>query len=99
MNRKYLVASLIFLGGCATQLTTEGSSVRLVDDKDTCEYRGIVAGSNAWGTSTADDAEGAMNDLRNRAAAIGANAVYIMNIDSDKDSTTVVAEALICKFD
>jgi hypothetical protein len=99
VNKKYLVASLIIVGGCATQLTTEGSSVRLVDDKDNCEYRGIVAGSNALGVSTADDAEGAMNDLRNKAAAIGANAVYIMNIDSDIDSTTAVAEALICKFD
>jgi uncharacterized protein YbjQ (UPF0145 family) len=50
------------------------------------------------GNSTAHDAEGAMNELRNKAASYGANAVRVINIDSSPVVTTAVGEALNCKF-
>jgi uncharacterized protein YbjQ (UPF0145 family) len=84
--------------GCATQLTPEGSSVRLVSDTAKCKFIGTVTGSNSMGSSTAQDADGAMNQLRNKAAAMGANAVKIINIDSNSEVTTAVAEALDCDF-
>lgn len=39
-----------------------------------------------------------MNELRNKAAAMGANAVKIVNVDSNSEVTTAVAEALHCDF-
>ena len=46
--------------------------------------------------SSADDAEGAMNALRNKAAGMGANAVRIISVDTDVGVTTALAEALVC---
>ena len=46
------------------------------------------------GMTTGHDADGAMNALRNKAAAMGANAVKIINVDSDSEATTAIEEAL-----
>jgi uncharacterized protein YbjQ (UPF0145 family) len=99
MNRVLLLALVFAVFGCATQLTLEGSSVRVVNDGGECKFIGIVSGSTSMGMSTSHDAEGAMNALRNKAAAMGANAIRIINVDSDSDATTAVAEALACEFD
>lgn len=99
MKRILLLAPIIAVFGCATQLTLEGTSVRLVNDNDECEFVGTVTGSNSMGMSTAHDAEGAMNTLRNKAATMGANAIRIINVDSNSEVTTAVAEALLCEFD
>lgn len=99
MKRIFLLAPIIAVFGCATQLTPEGTSVRLVNDNAECEFVGTVSGSNSMGMSTAHDAEGAMNTLRNKAAKMGANAIRVINVDSNSEVTTAVAEALLCKFD
>jgi uncharacterized protein YbjQ (UPF0145 family) len=99
MKRIFLFVPIIAVFGCATQLTPEGTSVRLVNDNDECEFVGTVSGSNSMGMSTGHDAEGAMNTLRNKAAKMGANAIRIINVDSNSEATTAVAEALTCKFD
>lgn len=98
MTRLLVYMSVLFVFGCATQLTPEGSSVRLVSDNAECDFVGTVSGSNSVGSSTAHDADGAMNELRNKAAAMGANAVKIVNVDSNSNVTTAVAEALNCNF-
>ena len=87
--------------GCVATPTDESKAVRTIDhDSDyKCEYLGFVTGSGPMGWTTAHDAEGAMNDLRNKAAAMGANAVKIINVDSDMDATTALAQALTCTFD
>ena len=99
MKRLFVIAPIILIFGCATQLTLEGSSVRLVSDASECEFVGTVSGSNSMGMSTSHDADGAMNALRNKAAAMGANAVKIINVDSNSEATTAIAEALSCDFD
>ena len=99
MKRLFVIAPIILTFGCATQLTLEGSSVRLVNDATGCDFVGTVSGSNSMGMSTAHDADGAMNALRNKAAAMGANAVKIINVDSNSEVTTAVAEALNCGLD
>ncbi len=99
MKRLFVIAPIILTFGCATQLTLEGSSVRLVSDAAGCDFVGTVSGSNSMGSSTSHDADGSMNSLRNKAAAMGANAVKIINIDSDSEATTAIAEALSCDFD
>ncbi len=51
------------------------------------------------GWLAAHDAEGAMNEIMNKAAKAGANAIRVVNIDSNIDTTVVVGEALNCQFD
>lgn len=96
MKRVLLLLSLLAVQGCVTQLTPEGSSVRIAGKSDECEFIGTVSASNSMGMSTADEAEGALNELRNKAADMGANAVRIINMDSDMAVTTALAEALKC---
>ena len=99
MSRTLLLVPVFAVFGCATQLTPEGTSVRVVNDKHECEFIGTVSGSNSMGMSTSHDVDGAMNALRNKAASMGANAVRIINVDSTAEVTTAVAEALMCEFD
>lgn len=104
MNKKHLPALLtltLILSGCVIQLKPEGKNVRIVEDKAAhqCRFIEVVTGSGSWGASTAHDAEGAMNELRNRAAKVGGNAIKIVNLDSDIFTTAVVAEALDCNFE
>lgn len=104
MTEMFKVIIITFVGlllaGCAASLTTGGSQIRLVDKQSDykCKFVGTVAGSNSMGNTTAHDAEGAMNELRNKAAKLGANSVRVINIDSSVLVTTVVGEALICDF-
>ena len=98
--RKSLLLMPAILGlGCAAELTIEGSSVQFVDDKSGCEFLGIVTGFNRGGGSIPRNTEGAMNDLRNKAAQMGANAVKITDIDTVPEGTTTLGEALNCTFD
>ena len=97
MIRLLLLLPLLAVAGCVTQLTAEGSSVRIVTDSGGCEFIGTVSAANSMGLSTAEEADGAMNALRNKAAAMGANAVRIINVDSDAGVTTALAEALACE--
>ena len=91
---------LLLLTGCATALTESGSSVRLVQMQSdhNCEFVATVTGSNSMGNSTAHDAEGAMNQLRNKAANMGANAVRVISVSTTAETTTTVGEALNCQF-
>ena len=95
----YIFIALL-LTGCAASLSSTGSKVRLIDKQSDykCEFVATVTGSNSMGSTTAHDAEGAMNEVRNQAAQYGANAVRIINIDSSVFTTTVVGEALNCQF-
>ena len=97
----YLLVLVAALGvGCATPLTTEGSKIRLIQhqsDHD-CTFVDTVTGVNAMGMDSAHDAEGALNQLRNKAALKGANAVRIISITTTPKNTTTVGEALNCKF-
>ncbi|MBT8124701.1 MAG: DUF4156 domain-containing protein [Gammaproteobacteria bacterium] len=100
LNRLFLLMTVLTIWGCATPLTEQGSRVRLVQSQSdfNCNFVGTVTGSNSMGNSTAHDAEGAMNQLRNKAANLGANAVRVINVSTTEAVTTTVGEALSCQF-
>ena len=101
MKKAIIITSLALLfSGCATALTTQGALVHLVDSQSrhNCRFIASVTGSNSMGGSTAHDAEGAMNEVRNRAAEYGANAVRIIDVTSTAEVTTVIGEALLCQL-
>lgn len=45
MKRLFVIAPIILTFGCATQLTLEGSSVRLVNDATGCDFVGHELGN------------------------------------------------------
>ncbi|MEH6557642.1 MAG: DUF4156 domain-containing protein [Oceanicoccus sp.] len=96
----FTLSIIVFISGCATTLTESGTKVRLVQDQSDhdCTFVATVTGSNSMGNSTAHDAEGAMNQLRNKAADLGANAVRVISVSTTEAVTTTVGEALNCKF-
>jgi hypothetical protein len=91
---------LLCISGCVVQPTPESSSVRIITDKTKydCEFINTVTGSGSMGWTPAHDSEGALNEIRNDAARLGANAVSIINADSDALSSVIMAEALNCNF-
>jgi len=82
------------------QPTAESKLVRLVDKQTDykCKFITTVTGSGSMGWTTAHDAEGAMAEVRNDAARAGANAIRVVNVDSNMQTSVVVAEALNCEF-
>lgn len=99
--KRYIGMFAVFLvAGCATPLTPSGNAIVVIDRQSDykCSFVGTVTGSSMSGWDTAQDAEGAVNRLRNRAADMGGNAVRIGNMDSGLSGTTVVGEVLKCNL-
>jgi hypothetical protein len=98
-----LIALLAAFGAtaCMATLTPQGSQVRPVTaaqkDRD-CRFVSVVTAEESMGSSTAGDAESAMNKTRNKVAAAGGNAMLVISVSTTSASTTVVAEALSCRF-
>ena len=95
-----IIASLIIFSGCVVQPTKEGNMVRVVTEKESegCEYLGLVTGSGSMGWTPAHDSEGALNEVRNRAAQLGANAILFITMDATIWGSSTSAKALKCKF-
>lgn len=95
----FVVLPLVVLTACSTGLTRGGVAVRLATDKERekCDFIAVVAGSMSMGVTSADNAESAVNEARNKAAAVGANAIRLINQVTNSSGTTVTAEALKCK--
>lgn len=99
--KKYLLFIIILLiSGCVTAISQDGMKVRLIDKQSDykCKFVAVVTASNSMGNNEGHDAEGAMNEVRNKAAMVGANSVRIVEIDTSVFATTVVGEALNCEF-
>ncbi|MCR6481004.1 DUF4156 domain-containing protein [Variovorax sp. ZS18.2.2] len=104
------VLAVLGLSGCAsTAVTPQGASVELVTQKPPgCRLLGEAIGSqgNAFSgdfTSNNNLLQGARNDLRNKAAAMGGNVAQIQNAlnathpySSGAISSSVVANVYAC---
>lgn len=100
MNQnKLLPIVFLFTLSCATSLSNTGKEVLIEVSQEKvskCKNLGTVVGSNAMGASTAHDAEGALNEMRNKAAQLGANTVYMSKTDSNVFATTAIGIAYLC---
>lgn len=82
-----LICVLLMLAGCsATELTSKGNLVRITSTEpgNDCEYLGVVTGSQGdmiTGAYTSNEnlETGALNDLRNKAAEMGGNVIFIVS--------------------
>ena len=98
------------MAGCATAPTTQqGAAVELVTQRPAnCKFLGEVTGSHGnvfSGDFITDEnlIQGARNDLRNKAAALGGNVVQVQNTINSKHpyssgivKSTVVGAAFNC---
>ena len=104
MTRSLLcaLAGSLVLSGCMAALTPEGATVQPVTDSQkerACEFLTIVTASESMGSSTAGDAQSAMNKIRNEVAKAGGNGMRIISTTTNQAATTVTAEALKCDPD
>ncbi|MBK9116722.1 MAG: DUF4156 domain-containing protein [Betaproteobacteria bacterium] len=79
------VVAVLALGACASTATRTASAVKDGDpatvNRD-CKLLGTVNGRSLFGGSEAGRRDGAMNDAREKAAALGATDVVFINIDN-----------------
>ena len=81
MRKWILLMPAILTLGCTVQLTKDGSAVRIVNDTSNCKFLGTVTAS-IRGAQHSANTEGAMNDLRNKASQMGANALKVNDVDT-----------------
>ena len=79
------VLAVLVLGACASSSSRPASAVRdgdpLTVNRD-CKLLGTVNGRSVFGGSEEGRRDGAMNDARAKAAALGATDVVFINIDN-----------------
>ena len=105
-----VIASTILAGCSATKTTELGSTVLLTNERPVdCKALGEAVGSqgNSWTgdlTKDADLLQGARNDLRNKAAAMGGNVVHIQALNNSSafgsmgtTNSTVIGQVYFCK--
>ncbi|MEC6881348.1 DUF4156 domain-containing protein [Photobacterium piscicola] len=101
-----MLASTLLLSGCVTFPTTESTNVDVVWDDtkaiENCERLGIVYGSEGhfydyWFHADKDMVWGAINQMRIKAAALGANTVYLYQPLDFSSSVTMFANAYLCQ--
>ena len=93
-----IILMVMFLVGCATALTAEGGSVRVVEEGHDCQFISTLSAFDTFGANTGMESENALNELRNKAANIDANGVRILHMETTFQGTSVSAEALRCNF-
>ena len=95
-----LAVVFLLLSACTTALTGQGNAVRVVSESEAagCTFIGTVSGFDTLGANTGRESENAMNEARNKAAQLGANALKILHMQTTFQGTTVTAQALQCQF-
>lgn len=91
------VLGMAFLMTGCSSLTTKGQSVKMVTARPQCESLGIVNGSSStvWITTSSALAS-AQTDMRNEAAEMGADTVYLQQTNRTADEVSATGEAFRC---
>ena len=86
------------LNGCATTLSQSAANVKDADMKMTenCKFLGEVCGSSTWGGIEAR-VEAAKNEVREKAASLGATHIVWQGISSSGAQIVVSGKAYLCK--
>ena len=95
------LCSALMLSACVTALTQGGSSVRVTSNPDVvseCEFLGEVQGSSQTGGALAGRGDrDAMNEVRNAAAELGGNVVFLMTSSAGFTGARSRGEAYKCE--
>ena len=85
--------------GCFPLLSGKGSLVHVERDSgmiENCKFVGTVKGKSSMGWSKARKTENALNEVRNKAALLGANTVLMVSMDSMFKGAAVRGKAYDC---
>ena len=98
----FLIFAVISVSGCATTLSNKGALVRItnqLEEVKNCKYLGQVTSSSSWGgfAATGVAFESAMNELKNKAAEMGANVLLTQVISNTMGGTRMIGDAYFCK--
>ncbi|GAC17624.1 DUF4156 domain-containing protein [Paraglaciecola arctica] len=95
-----ILVTMFLVFGCTTTLTVKGQSVRIVESnqQSNCKFLGTASAFDTLGATAGHESENALNELRNKAAILGGNAIKILNLDSTIQGATATGEVLICNF-
>ena len=98
----FLIFAAIFVSGCATTLSNRAALVRVTNQSDevkNCKYLGQVTSSSGWGgfAATGIGFESAMNELKNKAAEMGANVLLTQVISNTMGGTNMIGDAYYCQ--
>jgi len=99
LRKLLVVLPVMALSACVVQPKEGSETLRVVSGNHDCEVIATVVGEGAWGVDKSRADEGALNQVRNRAAATGANAIYFEDTHSKIWGSMLVADALLCDQD
>ena len=96
----FYIVMLFCVTACTTTLDPKASTVRVLDDADghNCSFISVLTSFDVLGANQEKEIDNAMNELRNKAAQIDANAVEILDIESYRQGANITANALRCEF-
>lgn len=84
------------LSACVVQPKQGSETLLVVGENHDCEVIANVYGEGPKSKNKARADEGAVNQVKNRAAAAGANAIHFEDTHSEIWGSMVLAEALRC---
>jgi uncharacterized protein YbjQ (UPF0145 family) len=96
-----LLGALCFISSCATPLTDLGANVRVTNqyqEVSQCKKLVQITSSSNWGgvAATGVGFESAMNQLKNKAAQMGGNAIKTLAISNTMGGTSMIGDVYKC---
>jgi type IV pilus biogenesis protein CpaD/CtpE len=99
------ILTILLITSCATKITPQGKKIQIATDSQKekyCKMIDIISVSNGNGWGAEDNQTNAMNEVRNKAAQMGGNAIRIISsnyVAKENSSRAIIqAEALKCNF-
>jgi hypothetical protein len=96
VNKLLALIPVMALSACVVQPKQGSETLQVVGENHDCEVIAKVYGEGPAGKNKARADQGAFNQVRNRAAAAGANAIHLEDTHSEIWGSMVLAEALFC---
>lgn len=98
MFKNFLCFPLLLLAACTTELSQEATKVRRIPAaiNSGCSFLGPVSGAEYMGMSISDDAESALNQVRNKVAEMGGNSYVINGSSTTYEGSIYQADAYLC---
>jgi hypothetical protein len=99
----FIFAGAIILTGltaCFPLLSGKGELVHVEHNREAvrhCRYAGTVSGTSSVGLNREQKTGNAMNEVKNKAARLGADTVLIISMDSMFEGPLVRGEAYDCR--
>ena len=94
-----IIMLLTGLQGCVPYLSKGPDGIQIVDNVrifKNCKFKGAVKGSSSAGLTKARKVEIALNEIKSKAALLGADTVLIVSKESMFEKTAITGRAYNC---